>query len=226
MSSDKLTRIGTLDDCLQHLRSYDSALRKTHLSCDIALGLAALHACGFVHGDIKPSNIILQSHPSRAVVAKLSDFNGVCPKESYGSNPYSFGTPEWQAPEAIMLEEENIDWQLCDVYSAVMVMATIWKQTGYIPLGGSFLDTFLQYKLNQDERRVWIQIHKLLPDDSETGMMQMALSGLANPSNSPFHLRRIVAKGLSAMPANRSSMASIVDIEFARFARETNRDIR
>jgi serine/threonine protein kinase len=75
---------GTLEDCLQLLRSYGSEVRKTHLSLDIALGINAIHACGLVHGDIKPSNIIIQEHPTRTVIAKISDFNGVDLASSYG----------------------------------------------------------------------------------------------------------------------------------------------
>jgi serine/threonine protein kinase len=218
--------LGTLDDCLQHLRSYDSAPRKAHLSCDIGLGLAALHACRLVHGDIKPSNLIVQYHPSRSIVAKLSDFNGVSPAETYGSNPYSYGTIDWQAPEAVIREEEGIDWQLCDVYSFAMVIATIWTQTGYIPRKGCFIDTFLEYRLDKDQRRTWIQIRKLLPDNSETSLVRLALGALPGALDIPFRPRQIVAQGLSTAPANRYPMAAIVHGEFASFARETGRDIR
>lgn len=217
---------GTLDDCLQHLRSYDSALRKAHLSCDIALGLAALHSCGLVHGDIKPSNIIVQNHPSRSVVAKLSDFNGVSPAETYGSNPYSFGTPDWQAPEAVIREEEDIDWQLCDVYSFSMVIATIWTQTGYIPLGGCFLDTFVEHRFDREQRRTWIHIRKLLPDSSESSILRLALSALPSGLDIPFRPRQIVMQALSTAPASRYSMSEIVNGELAGFAGETGRDLR
>lgn len=179
-----------------------------------------------MHGDIKPSNIIVQSHPSRSIVAKLSDFNGVSPAETYGSNPYSYGTPDWQAPEAILQEEGSIDWQLCDVYAFGMVIATIWTKTGYIPLGACFLDTFLEYKLDKDQRKAWIQIRKLLPDTSESSVVQLALNALPSGLDIPFRPRQVVMQSLSTAPANRYPMAAIVDGEIAGFARETGRDIR
>ncbi|UNI16872.1 hypothetical protein JDV02_003269 [Purpureocillium takamizusanense] len=219
----ELAQYGTLEDCLQHLRSYHSSLRKAHLSCDIALGLAAIHACGLVHGDIKPGNIIIQAHSSRSIVAKLSDFNGVSPAESYGSNSYSFGTPEWQAPEA-MIQEAAIDWQLCDVYSFAMVIATIWTRSGYIPPGGSFLDTCLQYKLDTGEKRTWALNCKLTHDESDTSLLRLALSEISETElNIP--LAGILASGLSTQPTRRFPMATMITTCFANFAAETGRDL-
>lgn len=159
-------------------------------------------------------------------MAKLSDFNGVSPAETYGSNPYSYGTPDWQAPEAIVQEEEDIDWQLCDVYSFAMVITTIWTQTGYIPLGGCFLDTFMEHRLDREQRRTWIHIRKLLPDSSESSIVTLALSALPSGLDIPFRPRRIVTQALSTAPASRYSMSEIVNGEFSGFARETGRDIR
>ncbi|OAQ87514.1 ankyrin repeats (3 copies) domain-containing protein [Purpureocillium lilacinum] len=220
----ELAQYGTLEDCLQHLRSYESSLRKAHLSCDIALGLAAIHACGLVHGDIKPGNIIIQSHPSRSVVAKLSDFNGVSSAESYGSNPYSFGTPEWQAPEAA-IQEPTVDWQLCDVYAFCMVIATIWTKTGYIPPGGSFLDSCLQYQLDSEQRRAWVLGCKLAPDDSETSLLGLALRAVYSDPTIWLSLPRILTSGLPTEPSSRLGMAVMVNTCFSYFATQTGRDL-
>ncbi|KAH6668909.1 kinase-like domain-containing protein [Halenospora varia] len=122
---------GTLVDCLQPLRSYSSDIRKAHLTLDIALGLGAIYSRGLVHGDIKSSNIIIQEHPTRSIVAKISDFNGVSRATTYGSTQYSVGTPLWQAPD-ILNGEPEIDWQISDVYSFGMVVATIRCSSGFI----------------------------------------------------------------------------------------------
>ncbi|KAJ6445018.1 Nuclear distribution protein PAC1 [Purpureocillium lavendulum] len=220
----ELAQYGTLDDCLQHLRSYDSPLRKSHLTCDVALGLAAIHACGLVHGDIKPGNIIIQGHPTRSIVAKLSDFNGVSPAETYGSNSYSFGTPEWQPPEA-MIQDDVSDWKLCDVYSFAMVIATIWTKSGYTPPGGSFLDTCLMYQSDSDQRRVWVQIRKLVPDDSTISLVRLALNAMSDDANKLLPTTNIIASGLSVEPANRLHMATLLDRDFSNFATETGRDL-
>jgi hypothetical protein len=107
-----------------------------------------------------------------------------------------------------------------------MVIATIWTETGYIPLGGSFLDTFLEYKLDMDQRRTWFQIRKLLPDNSDNSIVRLALSALPGGLDIPFRPRQIVSQGPSTGPANRYPMAAIVNGEFAGFARETGREIR
>ncbi|KAF4454449.1 serine threonine protein kinase [Fusarium austroafricanum] len=117
--------------------SYGSIERKANLTFDIALGLHVLHSLGLVHGDVKPGNIILCKHPSRSVVAKISDFSGVGPASTYASARFTTGTPTWQPPETI-LGEGSIDWQLVDTYSFGMVIATIWCPYGWIPLVEAF----------------------------------------------------------------------------------------
>lgn len=62
-------------------------------------GLAALHDCGIVHGDLKSTNILCFSDSgSFDIKAKLSDFGGALmdnPEER--SSPMC--TPPWTAPE-------------------------------------------------------------------------------------------------------------------------------
>ncbi|KAF9768855.1 hypothetical protein IL306_013791 [Fusarium sp. DS 682] len=135
---------------MQHLRSYGSVERKTNLTLDIARGLHVLHSIGLAHGDVKPGNVILCKHPSRDIVAKISDFSGVAPASTYASTRFTTGTIAWQPPEAF-LGEKDIDWQLVDTYSFGMVTATIWCPYGWIPPGGSFLDTRVSYRMSNDD---------------------------------------------------------------------------
>ncbi|KAJ4256934.1 hypothetical protein NW762_009030 [Fusarium torreyae] len=51
----ELAAYGTLEDSMQHLRSYGSIERKANLTLDIARGLHVLHSLGLVHGDVKPA---------------------------------------------------------------------------------------------------------------------------------------------------------------------------
>lgn len=145
---------------MQHLRSYGSNERKSHLTLDIALGLHALHSIGLVHGDIKPGNIILCDHPTRKVVAKISDFSGTGPASSYDSNPFITSTPTWQPPEVFM-ETKDIDWQLVDTYAFGMVVATMWFPRGSI--SGSFMDVLVS-KFPPEQTAHLLQLCRFIPD--------------------------------------------------------------
>lgn len=69
---------------------------KDHLAIrfcqDVANGMDAIHEAGFIHGDLKPANVLVFPHGMRPV-AKLSDFGFA------GNNEATFGTKMWQAPE-------------------------------------------------------------------------------------------------------------------------------
>ncbi|MFH0937747.1 MAG: protein kinase [Planctomycetota bacterium] len=76
------------------------------IGCDIARGLAAIHAAGYLHRDVKPGNIIISSKDG---VAKLLDFGIAQYMEPLLNNkerqkpehPWIAGTPGYMAPESI-----------------------------------------------------------------------------------------------------------------------------
>jgi serine/threonine-protein kinase 11 len=68
----------------------------------IARALYSIHSAGFVHQDIKPSNIVLTSE-GRAV---LSDF-GI--GHSFTSAAMVVGSPAYQAPEALDDAEDGFE---------------------------------------------------------------------------------------------------------------------
>lgn len=72
---------------------------------DVALGLAAAHACGFIHRDLKPGNIMLVDERGRQR-AKILDFGLVSHRDKQGSDELTatgqtLGTPSYMAPEQI-----------------------------------------------------------------------------------------------------------------------------
>src|SRR5436190_13380910 len=78
------------------------------IAADIASGLATLHACGIVHGDLKAQNVLIFEQDDGTFLAKLSDFglasvipdleaSGVC--LTAGVQLPGFTKP-WEAPEA------------------------------------------------------------------------------------------------------------------------------
>ncbi|KAL8381042.1 hypothetical protein RB595_005369 [Gaeumannomyces hyphopodioides] len=111
---------------------------KANLCRDIAEGISALHACGVVHGDLKPGNILIFPADTRRgpFTAKLTDFgSSVCRFE--GRQALPAWTPRWCAPEADG-EDENANGEdekakdltfdemmATDVYSYGLVAASI-----------------------------------------------------------------------------------------------------
>ena len=90
------------------------------LLIQLLYGLAAVHAAGVVHRDVKPENLLLDTSASRPMV-KLTDF-GVA-RLSYGASLTKLssliGTPEYMAPE---LAESESASQAADLYSAGIVL--------------------------------------------------------------------------------------------------------
>jgi serine/threonine protein kinase len=67
---------------------------KVRFCSDIANGLDAIHEAGFLHGDLKPANVLIFREELR-FVAKLADFG----YSAKGSSQAAVGTPGWQAPD-------------------------------------------------------------------------------------------------------------------------------
>jgi hypothetical protein len=68
----------------------------TRIAADVCRGLAAIHAAGFLHLDVKPGNILLPSDGG-AVTAKLTDFS-LAMAGGDGTAALS-GTPAYMSPE-------------------------------------------------------------------------------------------------------------------------------
>ncbi len=72
-----------------------------------AAGLAASHAHGVIHGDLKPSNLFLTHVPNGAPLIKLVDFGSAAARESSGevtTRPLDTGSPPFVAPEQLRAE--------------------------------------------------------------------------------------------------------------------------
>jgi serine/threonine protein kinase len=198
-----------LSSALQQIRSYNSALRKSYLTADIILGLEALHRCGYCHGDVKTDNIIIQSHPHREVIAKLADFSGV--KSVVARHEESrpdFGTPTWQPPEVI-LNNPDIDWQLADIYSLGMVIATIWTREGFIPQGGTFLDPQLTYDLDATSKSLWMNTLKTKDDVDPESMINSAYKTTAYTESPHLPVQALISYTLPRCPRDRSTAKDI-----------------
>ncbi len=97
----------TISDC--HPTSLDELIRENEVSNELAIGFAydllrslkTLHIRGIVHGDIKPGNILVDSHGH----AKLIDFDfATTPDETPRWQEGFYGTYTYSAPELLRKE--------------------------------------------------------------------------------------------------------------------------
>ncbi|KAM0552681.1 hypothetical protein ACHAPJ_007778 [Fusarium lateritium] len=100
----------------------NSLEEKLNIALDTARGLEALHDSGIVHGDIKPSNLLVFKHPTRKFIVKISDFGFAMPIEG---GQLIGSTEVYRAPEADggLLPSQYLRQQ--DVYSFGLTLWTI-----------------------------------------------------------------------------------------------------
>ncbi|MEU1051014.1 protein kinase [Streptomyces sp. NPDC005876] len=70
------------------------------LLAQICEGLAQLHEAGWVHGDLKPANVLLMKDGT----VRLADFNMAAELEGTHAYPPAFSTPDYTPPELLWAE--------------------------------------------------------------------------------------------------------------------------
>ncbi|MFJ6381250.1 serine/threonine-protein kinase [Kitasatospora sp. NPDC092039] len=125
------------------------------LLAEICEGLAQLHRAGWVHGDLKPGNVLLMPDGT----ARLADFNLAA--ELDGTHAYAppFATPDYTPPDLLWAEVGERGRQIrptADVW-AFGVLAHL-VLTGALPLPGATpaarRDAALRYARGEEELRI------------------------------------------------------------------------
>jgi WD40 repeat protein len=150
--SDLLKRLGTL-----------GPRRAAEVARQAALGLAAAHACGLVHRDVKPSNILLERSSDQA---KLTDFGLArsfdVATEKLTQTGAIVGTPSYMSPEQITAPQ-RIDHR-SDIYSLGVVLYELL--TGEPPFRG--LAHMVLQQAVHEEPRPPRRLNDTVPRDLET----------------------------------------------------------
>ena len=176
--------------------------RSARLIDQVAGGLAEVHACGLVHRDIKPQNIILGDDG----VPRLVDFGLAVPVASEALHDVS-GSPPFMAPEQARGQGERVDART-DVYGLGAVL--YFLLTGKPPHDG---DTFVAILEQAREapvvppRHINRHVHLRARAAWNASEALASDSAGAQLTRRPTRLRRSVA-ALSADAAGRAGARS------------------
>ncbi|WP_327709848.1 protein kinase [Streptomyces sp. NBC_00464] len=125
------------------------------LLAQICEGLHQLHHAGWVHGDLKPANVLLMADGS----ARLADFNMAAEMEGTHAYTPAFSTPDYTPPELLWPEVDERGTRIrpsADVW-AFGVLAHV-VLTGEFPLPGSTSearsDAAMRYASGREELRL------------------------------------------------------------------------
>ena len=108
---------------------------------EIASALAATHAAGIVHRDVKPDNIFLLGPPGAPEGLKLIDF-GMAKVKTIACSGIVLGTVQYMAPEQVLVEP--VDGRT-DVYGLGVMMFRML--TGHLPFESEPRADMLRHQL-------------------------------------------------------------------------------
>lgn len=169
------------------------------LAAGLAEGLSAIHSAGVVHGDLKPSNVLLAEDGPRVIDFGISHAAEAAPLTHPG---LVMGSPGFMSPEQAMGRKVG---PLSDVFSLGTVLA--FAATGQRPFGtGSpveLLDRVVHGDPNLDQ--VPDEVRPLIercmakePDDRPTAALLLAEMGAVQATNDwlPESIVRMIHRDL------------------------------
>ncbi|MEI9949944.1 MAG: serine/threonine-protein kinase [Pseudomonadota bacterium] len=177
-------------------------------TCQLLRGLAAAHAVGIVHRDIKPDNLFLCDGPRSSRVLKLLDFGVACTMPdalALGANPLAVptatgtvvGALRYVSPEGALAQ--RVDHR-ADLYSAALVL--------YFALAGRGPFDHIQNAL------LLLSAHVAEQPEPPSRFSKAAI---------PAELDRAVLRALRKAPADRFQSAHELREELERIMNELRR---
>lgn len=134
------------------------------LFLDLSAGLAAVHAAGIVHRDLKSDNVFLTTDETSSERVVVMDF-GLAralerPHARFASSGRRLlGTPAYMAPEQV---EGRKVTQAADIYALGIVMFE--ALTGHVPFSGETAASIALSRLRQDAPKPSTLVPELGPD--------------------------------------------------------------
>ncbi len=142
------------------------------IASDICQGVAAIHATGLVHGDLKPGNVMVTSNPDGSIgKAIVLDFGFAKERARLSARrpgaPPDGGTPNYMAPERIRSGGASME---DDLYALGLTLLEMWTcrvpEPGYKPRSKTMRQQIMfdvPSGLSVDEIK---QIFRCLSDDA------------------------------------------------------------
>jgi serine/threonine protein kinase len=153
---------GELFDILYYTSALEEDIARTYFR-QMILGLEACHRAGIAHRDIKPQNLLLDSHFN----LKLTDFGLSKVFESDADtimHTTYVGTRGYQAPELLLNQPYDL---ACDIFSAGVVLFILL--TGYPPFEQAHKkDRWFAPLVYNDTRRFWKGHHGCAISNNDT----------------------------------------------------------
>jgi hypothetical protein len=143
---------GSLDDVLEHEPKPESG---PALLAQICEGLHQLHHAGWVHGDLKPANVLLLKDGS----VRLADFNMAAELEGTHAYTPAFATPDYTPPELLWPEIDERGTRIrptADVWAFGVLTHVVLANSFPLP-GGSTearTDAAMRYARGAEELRL------------------------------------------------------------------------
>lgn len=183
-------------------------IQRLQLALKIAQQIAALHAHGFVHQDLKPGNIIVDRHGDVQIV----DFD-FCEEIEHQTIPS--GTPAYMSPETINAHINNEKCPIqfpMDQYSlGKLLIELLGPSCGYQTerLAGDAQTAYSNYMRNdKSPRDIQCFLNAFMKDQD-----------ISRPREITTNTQRLIAQLIERNPENRADISTVISVLSAEIQR-------